>query len=69
MLTGMITALLAQGYAPERAAILGTFLHGEAGDIASDTKTAYTASSTDVISSIPEAWKKLCPDNRIAIRK
>jgi hydroxyethylthiazole kinase-like uncharacterized protein yjeF len=69
VLTGMITALLAQGYAPERAAILGTFLHGEAGDIASDTKTAYAASSTDVISSIPEAWKKLCPDNRIAIRK
>jgi ADP-dependent NAD(P)H-hydrate dehydratase / NAD(P)H-hydrate epimerase len=32
VLTGIITALLAQGYKPTDAAILGAFLHGMAGD-------------------------------------
>ena len=33
-LTGMILAQLAQGYAPDVAAILGVYLHGAAGDAA-----------------------------------
>ena len=33
-LTGVILALLAQGHAPETAAILGVYLHGAAGDAA-----------------------------------
>jgi hydroxyethylthiazole kinase-like uncharacterized protein yjeF len=32
VLTGMITAFLAQGYAPTDAAMLGCYLHGKAGD-------------------------------------
>ncbi len=32
VLTGVIGALLAQGYAPEQAAALGVYLHGRAGD-------------------------------------
>lgn len=34
VLTGMITGLLAQGYDPETAALLGVYIHGKAGDIA-----------------------------------
>lgn len=34
VLTGIITALLAQGYVPADAARLGVFLHGKAGDLA-----------------------------------
>lgn len=34
VLTGLITALLAQGYSPEHAAVLGVYLHGQAGDAA-----------------------------------
>lgn len=34
VLTGIITALLAQGYRPELAATIGVYLHGLAGDIA-----------------------------------
>ncbi|MDQ3279680.1 MAG: NAD(P)H-hydrate dehydratase, partial [Bacteroidota bacterium] len=34
VLTGMLTALLAQGYSPSEAAKLGVYLHGWAGDIA-----------------------------------
>ncbi|MBW4891173.1 NAD(P)H-hydrate dehydratase [Mucilaginibacter sp. HMF5004] len=32
VLTGVITALLAQKYTPEQACILGTYLHGKSGD-------------------------------------
>jgi NAD(P)H-hydrate epimerase len=34
VLTGLITSLLAQGYTPLNAAILGVWLHGRAGDLA-----------------------------------
>lgn len=34
VLTGVITALISQGYEPVRAAIFGVYLHGRAGDIA-----------------------------------
>ena len=33
VLSGMITAFLAQGYAAEEAAVLGCYLHGKAGDV------------------------------------
>lgn len=36
VLTGIIVALLAQGYSPAQAAILGVYLHGWAGDIAAE---------------------------------
>jgi NAD(P)H-hydrate repair Nnr-like enzyme with NAD(P)H-hydrate dehydratase domain len=32
VLTGIITALLAQGYTAEQACVAGSFLHGKAGD-------------------------------------
>ena len=34
VLTGILAALLAQGYAPVDAAILGVYIHGLAGDFA-----------------------------------
>jgi len=35
VLTGVITGLISQGYKPSEAAIFGVYLHGRAGDIAS----------------------------------
>lgn len=32
VLTGIITGLLAQGYSPGAAALIGMYLHGKAGD-------------------------------------
>jgi len=32
ILTGVITSLLAQKYSPEEACIIGTYIHGKAGD-------------------------------------
>ncbi len=36
VLTGVITALIGQGYEPLRATVLGTYLHGKAGDLAAE---------------------------------
>lgn len=36
VLTGIITALIGQGYEPLRATVLGVYLHGKAGDIAAE---------------------------------
>ncbi len=33
VLTGMLAGMLAQGYAPEQAVLMGVYLHGRAGDI------------------------------------
>lgn len=48
VLTGILAALLAQGYSPEHAAVLGVYLHGYAGDLAAakHSRTAMIASDT-----------------------
>jgi NAD(P)H-hydrate epimerase len=54
VLTGILTALLAQQYPPQDAALLGVFLHGLAGDFASKNRHAILAS--DIIEEIPFAF-------------
>ena len=63
-LTGMITALIAQGYEPLQAAIFGVYLHGRAGDIAVE-KTGYQAlTASKVINGIGKAFLNLFSDLR-----
>lgn len=52
VLTGMITALLSQGYKPEEAAILGVYEHGMAGDKAAQLKGSTAMIASDIIESI-----------------
>ena len=52
VLTGMIAGLLAQGYNPKHAAILGVFLHGLAGDIGSERVGEEALIASDIIDSI-----------------
>ena len=52
VLTGMIAALAAQGVDTERAAALGTALHGLAGDRASKIRGAHGLIATDIIENI-----------------
>lgn len=59
VLTGMITALLAQGYSSEQAAILGVYLHGCAGDIAAIENSQEAMIAGDIIGSIGKAFKQL----------
>ncbi len=56
VLTGIITALLAQGYIPEHAAILGAFIHGRAGDIAASALGQTGITARDIIQFLPEAF-------------
>lgn len=60
VLTGIILALLAQGYSQENAARLGTFVHGLAGDIACRRTGEISLTASDIITALPEAWKELC---------
>lgn len=64
VLTGIITALLAQGYSPEEACRLGTFVHGRAGDIAAQQKGEIALTAGDIAEALPQAWKTLTQDSK-----
>ena len=59
VLTGIILALLAQGYQPENAARLGVYVHGLSGDIACRRMGEISLTASDIIDALPEAWKVL----------
>ena len=59
VLTGIITALLAQKFEPFAAAQLGAFLHGLAGDIAAEELTHPGLIASDLPQYLPKAWKRL----------
>lgn len=59
VLTGIISGLIAQGADVKNAAILGVYLHGLCGEIASKSLTQYCVLATDQIDCIPEAIKQI----------
>lgn len=59
VLTGIILGLLASGYTPMGACILGTWLHGKAGDIAAEKLTQPAMLASDIIENLGEAFKKI----------
>jgi NAD(P)H-hydrate epimerase len=59
VLTGMILGLLARGYDPLSAARLGVYLHGRAGDHASDRFGEESMVAGDLPDFIGEAYKEL----------
>ncbi len=56
VLTGMITGLLSQGYSRKHAAILGTYIHGLAGDCAAEQEGEYAMMANDIIKNIGKAF-------------
>jgi ADP-dependent NAD(P)H-hydrate dehydratase / NAD(P)H-hydrate epimerase len=52
VLTGIILALLAQGYAPQDAAILGVYEHGRAGDRAAEKRGQMSMLASDLVDEI-----------------
>lgn len=52
VLTGMILGLLAQGYSPENAAILGVYQHGIAGDKAAEKLGMISMIASDIVENI-----------------
>jgi NAD(P)H-hydrate epimerase len=57
VLTGIILSLLAQGYSPIEAAILGVYLHGLAGDKGAREKGFEGLIANDIIEKLPDAFK------------
>ncbi len=59
VLTGVLVSLLAQGYAPLQAALLGVYLHGLAGDLAVRKTGMRGMISGDLAEYLPQAWNEL----------
>jgi len=62
MLTGMLTAFLAQAYLPEHAAIIAVYLHGLAADLALQNQSMESLLASDMIESLGAAFKKILTD-------
>lgn len=56
VLTGLITGLLAQGYDPETAALLGMYIHGKAGDMAKTSLGEEAMTASDQINFFSDAF-------------
>jgi NAD(P)H-hydrate epimerase len=59
VLTGIITALLARGYKSPEACIVGTYLHGLAGDLAARDLGEESLIAEDIVRYISRAFKRL----------
>ena len=59
VLTGIITALLARGYTQRDACLLGTYLHGLAGDFAAEALGKESLTASDIIAYLPQAFRSL----------
>jgi len=59
ILTGILTALIAQKYQPLQAALLGVYLHGTAADLALQTQSRESMLASDVAAYLGEAFKSI----------
>ena len=59
VLTGILLALLAQGYAPEAACRLGVYVHGLAGDLAAEAESQIAMTAGSIVNYLPHAWKQI----------
>ena len=59
VLTGVLTGLIAQGYTPLNAAIMGVYLHGRAGDNSLPNGSMESLTATDIIENLGVAFKEL----------
>jgi len=59
VLIGIITGLLAQGYKPHDASVVGVYLHGLAGDLAASDLGEESLIASDIISYLPKAFRRL----------
>ena len=65
VLTGMLTGLLAQGYSPEEAAIIGVYIHGFAGNLAAATFSEESLIAGDIVKMLGKAFKQMS-DNDVS---
>jgi NAD(P)H-hydrate epimerase len=61
VLTGVVSAFLAQGYSPIDAAVLSTYVHGLAGDMARDDSGLTGMIASDIVDSLGDVFRNLDP--------
>ena len=59
VLSGIITAFLAQGYNPEYASLIGVYVHGLAGDMAAEELGEFGLTATDIADYAGRAINKI----------
>ena len=59
VLTGVVLALLAQGYDAETVARMAAYVHGLAGDIACKKHGVMGMTAGDIVTCLPPAWRML----------
>ena len=59
VLTGILLGLLARGYQPADAAMMGMYLHGLAGDLAAKALGKESLIASDLIEHLPQAFMRL----------
>jgi len=59
VLTGLVGSLLAQGYEPLAAALLGVYLHGLAGDRVAEERGLVGLAAGDLVEALPGAFEEL----------
>jgi NAD(P)H-hydrate epimerase len=59
VLTGIILGLLAQGYLPNEAAILGSYIHGLSGNLAAEHGSMPSLVAGDIVDGLGEAFRQL----------
>lgn len=59
VLTGIISGLIAQGVSVKDSTVLGAYLHGLAGELASRELSEYSVLASDIINYIPSAIKNI----------
>lgn len=56
ILTGILLSLASQGYSPKECILLGSYIHGKAGDIAAQKIGEIGMTAQDLVKYIPTAW-------------
>jgi NAD(P)H-hydrate epimerase len=63
VLTGILASLLSQGKSARDAMLLGSWLHGTAGELAAQQETSYCMTATSIIASLPSAFRLTLSQN------
>lgn len=59
VLTGIITGLIARGYEPEQACVIGVYVHGYAGDLCIKKQSQESVLASEVIAQLGKAFRKI----------
>ena len=61
VLTGIITGLMAQGYEPLQAALMGVYIHGKAGDLAAVSRSMEAMIASDITDHLAGVFLQFSP--------